>query len=102
MSEYLKEMVAQRKSLDENIAAEQQRVQAEVLQQVSNLLASVGMTAEAALAALVKKSKPACNRGASSKNPPKYRHTPSGATWTGKGRVPKWYAEGSPEVETLF
>lgn len=99
MSEYLKELVAQRKALDENIAAEQQRAKASVLEQVKNLLESVGMQPADALASLVKQSKP--SRSRVSKGTPKYRHTPTGATWTGNGRVPKWYAEGSPEVETL-
>lgn len=97
MSDYLKELVAQRKQLEATIAEEQQRAKAAVLEQVKSLLDSVGMSAAEALTTLAKPSR----KSRVSKGTPKYRHKPTGATWTGKGRVPKWYAEGSPEVETL-
>jgi len=37
-----------------------------------------------------------------SKSPPKYRHTESGATWTGKGRKPEWIKSSTNPEQYLI
>lgn len=77
------EMMTQREELDAKINAERVRLRAEALSTVRQLCAEHGIAADE----IEPKRKP---RAAGAIVPPKYRDPATGATWTGRGKPPKW------------
>lgn len=76
------ELLAQRKILEQQIAVAHKAAAARALDEVHALVAKFGFTAQQ-----VFPWKPAPQKA-----PAKYRDPVTGATWSGKGRVPKWIA----------
>ena len=90
----LKSLQEQRDQLDSQIAAAQKENRSEALKEIKSLMASFGITVED----LIKTAKA---KGSTSKVAPKYKHVPTGATWTGRGKTPKWYTEDAANVLNL-
>lgn len=78
----LNTLIAQRNSLDAQIAAEQLKARAQNLQRIRSLMAESGITA----ADLAERKARAPSTG---KIPPKYRDA-HGNTWSGRGFQPVW------------
>lgn len=79
----LKELLAQRAALDEQIAQTKDRERADAIAKVKSLMAEYGLTlADLSMRTpkLVKASKVAV----------KYRNKATGETWSGRGLQPKW------------
>ena len=79
----LKELLAQRAALDEQIAQTKDRERADAIAKVKSLMAEYGLTlADLSMrpAKVVKTSKVAV----------KYRNKATGETWSGRGLQPKW------------
>jgi DNA-binding protein H-NS len=79
----LKELLAQRAALDEQIAQTKDRERADAIAKVKSLMAEYGLTlADLSMRTpkVVKTSKVAV----------KYRNKATGETWSGRGLQPKW------------
>jgi DNA-binding protein H-NS len=83
----LKELLAQRAQLEEQIAQKQNTERADAIMRVKALMAEHGLT----LADLgtVRKVKTSGDQRSSSVAP-KYRNRATGETWSGRGLQPKW------------
>ena len=80
-----KDLVAQRKKLDEQIEAARAKEIEQVIAQTKQTIAEYGLTAEdLGLSAKAGKIKRPVA--------PKYQDPKTGATWTGRGRAPAWIA----------
>lgn len=92
----------QRKAIDEQIAAETaaafDRTYAAALASFDENGINLGEVAERFHLEHQKRSRKA--KGTGQKVEPKYRHTPTGATWAGRGMPPAWMTDES-NVETL-
>jgi DNA-binding protein H-NS len=77
--------------IDQEVKNRQQGDLAKARQQILSIAQDVGVTVEELLAVNSKKS----SKGKGHKVEPQY-HNPAdmGQTWTGRGRQPKWIAEG--------
>lgn len=82
MSTY-KELMVQKAKLEAQIEAARAQELEAVTQQVRQVMAEYGLTAEDLGLALKKKTKRAVVA-------PKYRDPKTGATWSGRGRAPAW------------
>ncbi|AMP72636.1 H-NS histone family protein [Ralstonia solanacearum] len=80
------ELLERKAELDAQIEAARQTEVAEVIAQVRQLVEQYGLTAEDLGLASRRGHKSAGQR----KLPPLYRDPKSGATWSGRGRVPRW------------
>ncbi len=80
MTEY-KELLAQKATLDAQIAAAQAEAKAKAVAEARALIAEHGLTAADVFPA----AKPKGSVGT-----PKYRDPATGATWTGRGKPPNW------------
>ncbi|WHZ10338.1 MAG: DNA-binding protein H-NS [Burkholderiaceae bacterium] len=84
MSSY-KDLLKQRELLDQQIKDARQREIDHALTQVKSLVAEFGLTAQEVFPT---------GRGRRAKAhatvAPKYRNSATGATWTGRGKPPKW------------
>ena len=79
----LKELLAQRAALDEQINQTKERERSEAIAKVKSLMSEYGLT----IADLsVRTAKPA----KVSKVAAKYRNQATGETWSGRGLQPKW------------
>ncbi|WP_077038242.1 H-NS family nucleoid-associated regulatory protein [Pelomonas sp. KK5] len=79
----LKDLLAQRAALDEQIAETKDRERSEAVSKVKSLMSEYGLTiADLSMrtAKVVKTSKVAA----------KYRNKATGETWSGRGLQPKW------------
>lgn len=89
MSSSLKDLLAQRAALEQQIAQAQRAEKADAVTKIRALMAEYGLT----LADLQSSPRPAkAPRGprAGGKVAPKYRDAASGNTWTGRGLQPRW------------
>ena len=80
----LKELLAQRAALDEQIAQTKDRERSEAVGKVKSLMSEYGLTV-ADLSMRVPKS-----AAKTSKVAAKYRNQATGETWSGRGLQPKW------------
>ncbi|MCV2363717.1 H-NS histone family protein [Paucibacter sp. DJ1R-11] len=79
----LKDLLAQRAALDQQISETKERERADAIAKVRSLMADFGLTAadlSTRAPKLVKTSKVAV----------KYRNQATGETWSGRGLQPKW------------
>ena len=79
MSKY-QELMEQKKSLDQQIAAARKAEAKQALEAVHALIAEFGFTAQQVFPWKARVKKVAA----------KYRDPETGATWSGRGRAPKW------------
>ncbi|MFC5429377.1 H-NS family nucleoid-associated regulatory protein [Paraburkholderia denitrificans] len=90
MSSY-KELLAQREKLEKQIEEAKAREYAEVLDEIKQKMADYGITlAELGGGRAGGKNAKASRSRASVA--PKYRDPESGATWSGRGKPPRWIA----------
>ena len=115
MTNKLQDLIAQRAALDAQIATEktaQLAVAADAAAQAfadaadaaAQAFADAGVSLDEGAAILLSRHKASEHRRKSAaKAPPKYRHTATGATWSGKGRKPHWFnaPESAGAVEHL-
>ncbi|MBV8123506.1 MAG: H-NS histone family protein [Burkholderiaceae bacterium] len=80
----LKDLLAQRAALDQQIAATKDRERAEAVAKVRSLMTEYGLTALDLGARPSKTAKPTQKVAA------KYRNKATGETWSGRGLQPKW------------
>jgi DNA-binding protein H-NS len=84
-----KELVQQREALERQIADARQRETADAVARVRAIVAEFGLTTLDVFGG--GKGRPAAKaKTAGSKVAPKYRDPATGATWTGRGKMPKW------------
>jgi DNA-binding protein H-NS len=83
----LSDLIAQRESLEKQIAAAQRAEKSGAIAQVKALMAEHGLTA-ADIAGRAKSGKVRSTSG--KKVPAKYRNKATGETWSGRGLQPKW------------
>ncbi|WPB56033.1 H-NS histone family protein [Xylophilus sp. GOD-11R] len=85
-----KELLKQREALEAQISDARQRELSDAVTRVRGLIEEFGLTAADVFP-------PARGRGVSSakggKVAAKYRDPATGATWTGRGKAPKWIAD---------
>ncbi|MDC8783710.1 H-NS histone family protein [Roseateles koreensis] len=79
----LKDLLAQRAALDEQISQTKDRERADAIAKVKSLMADYGLTAADLSARAPKQAKV-------SKVAVKYRNQATGETWSGRGLQPKW------------
>lgn len=80
----LKDLLAQRAALDEEISQTKDRERAEAIAKVKSLMSEYGLTVADLSMRVAKSAKPA------SKVAVKYRNKATGETWSGRGLQPKW------------
>lgn len=83
----LKDLIAQRAALDQQIAQAQRDARAQAIAQVKTLMAEHGLT-QADLVA--KRGKPGKAKTGGTKVAAKYRNKATGETWSGRGLQPRW------------
>ncbi|MDN3923081.1 H-NS histone family protein [Roseateles violae] len=79
----LKDLLAQRAALDEQISQTKERERADAVAKVKSLMAEYGLTIADLSARVPKAAK-------TSKVAVKYRNQATGETWSGRGLQPKW------------
>jgi DNA-binding protein H-NS len=84
----LTDLLAQKASLEKQIAAMQREERAAAIAQVKSLMSEHGLTL-ADLSAGRKSGAKATN-GSGKKVPAKYRNKATGETWSGRGLQPRW------------
>lgn len=92
MSTY-KELLKQREELEQQINEARSRELADAVGKVRSLIAEYGLTAEDVFPPARARS----SANAGTKVAPKYRDPATGATWTGRGKPPKWIADQDRE-----
>ncbi|MES2186632.1 MAG: H-NS histone family protein [Pseudomonadota bacterium] len=88
-----KDLLAQRQALDAQIASARQSELSSAISRVRDLVAEFGLTEQDVFAKPGRA--PSANKGA--KVAAKYRDPATGATWTGRGKPPKWIADQDRE-----
>ena len=83
----LNDLISQQAELAKKIAELKKNNRKEAIEQVKSLMAQYDITVED----LTKKTSSA----AGVKVPPKWQDPVSGAKWTGRGRTPVWFKEGT-------
>lgn len=101
MATLITALMEQRADLDARIAAAKEAELSSAVQHAANVFGEAGVPLdEAATALLALHNKTAHPQRA--KVAPKYRHRVSGATWTGRGKRPKWFVEAEQsEIEHI-
>lgn len=84
----LKDLLAQRAALEQQIAETQERERADAIAKVKNLMSEYGLTVADLTARSAKSSNN--NSAKASKVAAKYRNQATGETWSGRGLQPKW------------
>ena len=84
----LAELIKQKEELESQIALVRQTELADAISKVKALVAEYGLTQEDIFAG-VKRTRSADSSGRS-KVAAKFRDPETGATWTGRGKAPKW------------
>ncbi|MCV2422444.1 H-NS histone family protein [Paucibacter sp. DJ2R-2] len=79
----LKDLLAQRAALDQQISETKERERADAIAKVRSLMADFGLTAADLSTRAPKPAK-------TSKVAVKYRNQATGETWSGRGLQPKW------------
>ena len=92
MSTTLQNLIAQRADLDAQIEAAKAAEFHTAVQHAAYLFGEACVPLDEAAAALLTLHNQSA-RPQRAKVAPKYRHRVTGATWTGQGRQPKWFAE---------
>ena len=87
MSNY-KELLKQREALEQQIAEARQRETSQAVNQVRAIVAEFGLTIQDVFPS--GRSVAKATRKSSGKVAPKYRDPATGATWTGRGKAPRW------------
>jgi DNA-binding protein H-NS len=82
----LAELLQQREALEAQIAETRNTELADVIAQVKALVEEYGLTANDVFGGAKRGRK----AGTGSTVAPKYRDPETGATWTGRGKAPKW------------
>lgn len=82
----LQELLAQKASLEKQIAETQREERANAIAQVKSIMSEHGLT----LADLSQRAAPARTEGTPRKVAAKYRNGDTGETWSGRGLQPKW------------
>jgi len=82
----LKDLLQQREQLNAQIEQARQSELSEALAKVHAVIQEYGLTQQDISPPSGRRS----SRAAGSKVPPKYRDPATGATWTGRGKPPKW------------
>jgi DNA-binding protein H-NS len=82
----LKDLIAQRAALDQQIADAQRDARAQAIAQVKALMAEHGLTQ----ADLARGSTPRKTKTTGAKVAAKYRNKATGETWSGRGLQPRW------------
>ena len=82
------ELLKQREELDAQIAEVRKNELAGAVAQARQIVQEFGLTAQDVFGGAARQSKA---KGA--KVAPKYRDPATGATWTGRGKPPKWIAD---------
>lgn len=101
MNTQLQNLIAQRADLDAQIAAAKATYLHAAVQRAAYLFGEAGVPLDEAAAALLTLHNQS-SRPQRAKVAPKYRHRPTGATWTGRGKPPKWFAAAEQsELEHL-
>lgn len=85
MSTY-KDLLKQRDALEQQIKEARQREIAHAVSQVRSLVAEFGLTEKDVFSS----GKARSGAGTHAKVAAKYRNPATGATWTGRGKPPKW------------
>lgn len=85
-----KELIQQREALEQAIAAARQAEIAQALSQVKALVNDFDLTADDIFGSGTKVRVAKVSSKPSGKVAPKYRDPATGATWTGRGKAPKW------------
>ena len=80
-----KELLAQREALEQQIAAARKSEVASAVQEIKSLIEAFGLTQDDVFSTA--KQKPMREKVSVA---PKYRDPATGATWTGRGKAPKW------------
>lgn len=83
-----KELLAQRTALEQQIAAALSAEKSGAVEKVRALVTEFGLTQEDVFGGAAKRGP----KTAGSKVAAKYRDPATGATWTGRGKPPKWIA----------
>ena len=100
MSTTLQDLVKQRADLDAQIEAAKAADFHTAVQNAAHLFGEAGVPLDEAAAALLKFA--LLGHPQRAKVAPKYRHRITGATWTGRGKPPKWFAAAEQsELEHL-
>ena len=81
----LKDLLAQRAALEQQIAETQERERSDAIGKVKSLMQEYGLTVADLTARAAKTSS-----AKSSKVAAKYRNQATGETWSGRGLQPKW------------
>jgi len=84
----LAELIKQREALESQIAQARQTELAEAIGKVKALVTEYNLTALDIFGGA--KRGPKASGGTKSSVAPKYRDPATGATWTGRGKAPKW------------
>lgn len=101
MTSQLQNLLAQRAEIDAQIATEKAAHFDAAMSSAVAIFEDAGVALDEAAAALLTRYKRAA-RPKRNKVAPKYRHRRTGATWTGRGKQPKWFAEADQsEIERL-
>lgn len=82
-----KELLQQRESLEREIEAARQRENGEAVAKARALIHEFGLTVDDVFG---RKRGAAAQKDTGAKVAAKYRDPASGATWTGRGKPPKW------------
>lgn len=88
-----KELLAHRQALDAQIEAARQAELSTAISRVREMVAEFGLTEQDVFGKIGRA--PSVNKG--SKVAAKYRDPATGATWTGRGKAPKWIADQDRE-----
>ena len=95
----VQELLAQKAALDAQIKQAKAEAFAGVVAAVESLCGEHGFGLDEMASALISAHNRRTSKKAS-RGAPKFRHEPTGATWTGVGRRPRWFSDMS-NVETL-
>jgi DNA-binding protein H-NS len=86
----LKDLLAQKASLEMKIEEARQQQLASAIAQVRALVDENGLTAADIFGTVKSKAKSGAATKTPSKVAAKYRDPATGSTWTGRGKAPKW------------
>lgn len=81
----LDDLQRQKAEIENRIKEAQKEKKAEAIAQCRKLVKEYGLTQSQVFQGISQKK-----RGSTTKVAPKYRHPQTGATWTGRGKAPKW------------
>lgn len=88
MATSYKDLIQQRQDLDRQIEEARKTELSGAISQVRDLIAEYGLSAQDVFPA--GNGRRASGTKVGGKVAPKYRHPETGATWTGRGKAPRW------------